>query len=229
MRREDFTAEHTGKLVPTIENQLAFVPFPLPPEIALGAITLSAGEALQALGELKGVCRRLQNPYMLVRPLQRNEALTSSAMEGTYTTDSHLLLAEAGLETQNDESTREVYNYLEALDESLKMLETLPLSHRVIRKAHEILLSGLSANRGARKRPGEYKREQNWIGGRTIDDARFVPPPPSETQSCMDDLERYLNRGDQNLTQKLIDLALVHYQLETFTHFPMGTGALGAC
>jgi Fic family protein len=93
-------------------------------------------------------------------------------MEGTFTTDSHLLLAEAGLETESDESTKEVVNYLNALNASLQLLNTLPLSHRVIKKSHEILLGGLSSTRGAQKRPGEYKRDQNWIGGRTIEGAR---------------------------------------------------------
>ena len=180
-----------------------------------------------ALGELKGACRRLQNPYIIVRPLQRNEALTSSAMEGTFTTDGHLLLAEAGLDTQNDESTREVVNYLDALNESLQSLQTLPISHRVIRRAHEILLSGLSLHRGAQKRPGEYKREQNWIGGMTIEAARFVPPPPAETQTCMDDLERYINREDRSVQKALIDLALVHYQIETIHPFADGNGRVG--
>lgn len=228
MKASDFANSTAGLLVQTIEGQLAFVPRPLSPALDLAAIAESVGEALQALGELKGASRRLQNPDILVRPLQRNEALTSSAMEGTFTTDSHLLLAEAGLETERDDSTREVVNYLHALDSSLDMLKTLPLSHRVIRRAHEILLSGLSISRGAQKKPGEYKTEQNWIGGRTIDIARYVPPPPAETLSCMDDLERYLNREDRSsMTAALIDLALVHYQIEAIHPFADGNGRVG--
>ncbi|WP_206453693.1 Fic family protein [Aurantimonas marina] len=227
MNPSDFTEPTTGRLVPTIERQQAFVPAPLPPAFDLASVAISLMEAMQALGELKGACRRLQNPYMLVRPLQRNEALTSSAMEGTYTTDGHLLLAEAGLEAQSDESTREVINYLNALNESLDLLRTLPISHRVIKRAHEILLSGLSLHRGTQKRPGEYKRDQNWIGGRTIENARFVPPPPAETQVCMDELERYINREDASFPPPLIDLALVHYQIESIHPFADGNGRVG--
>lgn len=228
MKRAEFISQEAGTLVPTIEGCEAFVPASLPPKYNLAKVAISVGGALQALGELKGACRRLQNPYMLVRPLQRNEALTSSAMEGTFTTDSHLLLAEAGLESDSDESTREVVNYLRALGNSLNMLKEIPISHRVIKKAHEILLSGLSVGRGARKRPGEYKREQNWIGGRTIDVARFIPPPPDETLRCMDDLEAYINRdGDLSSTEKLIDLALVHYQIEAIHPFADGNGRVG--
>ncbi|WP_404400232.1 Fic family protein [Pelagibacterium halotolerans] len=227
MRTTDFSEAAPGKLVPTIEGAQAFVPLPLPPEIELEKIAIAMANAMQAIGELKGACRRLANPYILVRPLQRQEALTSSAMEGTFTTDDHLLLAEAGVDRQKDESTTEVYNYLEALNECLELLPHLPISHRMLRRAHEILLSGLSSSRGAQKRPGEYKREQNWIGGRTIDMARYVPPPPKETQRCMDELESYINRSDTAFPTPLIDLALVHYQLEAIHPFADGNGRVG--
>lgn len=148
-------------------------------------------------------------------------------MEGTFTTTDHLLLAEVGVETQTDESTKEVFNYLKALNESLSLLRTLPISHRLIKRSHEILLSGLSAARGARKKPGQYKSDQNWIGGYTIDKARYVPPPPAETEKCMDDLERYINRGEISQPEALIDLALVHYQLEAIHPFSDGNGRVG--
>lgn len=227
MDASDFSAASPGTLVPTINRQSAFVPAPLPPTIDLGAIAIGLAEAMQAIGELKGACRRLQNPYILVRPLQRREALTSSAMEGTYTTADNLLLAEAGLGVEDGDDTKEVVNYLSALNECLKMLETLPISHRVIKRAHEILLSGLSLSRGAQKRPGQYKTDQNWIGGRTIEAARFIPPPPAATQKCMDELESYINRPDQTFPIPLVDLALVHYQLETIHPFADGNGRVG--
>lgn len=226
MKHDDFITP-AGALVPTIERQQAFVPAALPPEIDLAAVAMSMSNAMLAIGELKGACRRLQNPYILVRPLQRQEALTSSAMEGTFTTDNHLLLAEAGVATGDDDSTREVVNYLRALDESLLLLQTLPVSHRVICAAHETLLSGLSLGRGARKRPGEYKQEQNWIGGRTIEAARYVPPPAASTQICMDQLERYINRENTGFPTPLMDLALVHYQIEAIHPFADGNGRVG--
>lgn len=227
MNPPDFTDPTTGRLVPTIERQMAFVPAPLPPKIDLGSITENLAVAMQAIGELRGACRRLQNPYILIRPLQRREALTSSAMEGTFTSADHLLLAEAGVDTGKDESTREVLNYLRALNKSLELLKTLPLSHRVIRQAHEILLSGLGAARGAGKRPGEYKQEQNWIGGYRIDAARFIPPPPREALECMDELERFMNRTPGTSARLLLDLALVHYQFETIHPFADGNGRVG--
>jgi Fic family protein len=227
MRAADFTDQSPGRLVPTIERQLAFVPDALPPQIDMNEIAISMGDAMQAIGELKGACRRLQNPHILIRPLQRREALTSSAMEGTFTTADNLVLAEAGIEREHDDSTREVRNYISALNESLKLLQELPICHRVIKRAHEILLSGLSKARGASKRPGEYKIEQNWIGGRTIETARFVPPPPAETQQGMDAIEVYLNRENPVMPTPLMDLALVHYQLETLHPFADGNGRVG--
>ena len=227
MDQSSFASTSPGRLVGTLNGERAFVPSPLPPKIDLGQIALKMGTALQAIGELKGACRRLQNPYILVRPLQRNEALTSSAMEGTFTTEDSLLLLAAGVSKDSDEQTREVANYLTALSESLDLLKSLPISHRVLKAAHRSLLDGLSLQRGARKHPGEYKREQNWIGGATIEEARFVPPPPAEAQSCMDELEAYINRENNIYPPPIIDLALVHYQLETIHPFADGNGRVG--
>lgn len=227
MRREVFSEMAPGRLVKTIADQPAFVPANLPPVIDFNAIGLSLAEAMQAVGELRGACRRLRNPAILIAPLQRREALTSSAMEGTFTTEDELVLAQRDDERAQDNSTREVSNYIRALNTSLEMLKTLPISHRIIKEAHRILLSGLSAARGAQKRPGEYKQDQNWIGGRTIDVARYVPPPRDETQHCMDALETYINREDRRSPPPLIDLAFVHYQFEAIHPFADGNGRVG--
>ena len=94
MRYADFEDSPAGHLVPTLYNEKAFVPNPLPPKLDLGSLAVPLSKAMQAIGELKGACRRLGNPFILIRPLQRSEALTSSAMEGTFTTDDELLLAD---------------------------------------------------------------------------------------------------------------------------------------
>lgn len=227
MQRRTFRPGFPGRLITTIEGQPAFVPDPLPPALDMNELAVPLGEAMQALGELRGACRRLPNPEILIRPLQRSEALTSSAMEGTFTTADNLILAEAGIEQASDDSTREVQNYLTALNEALRLLRDLPICHRVIKRSHEILLSGLGNARGAQKRPGEYKAEQNWIGGRTIETARFVPPPPAEALAAMDALEAYINRDGLRAPAALIDLALAHYQLEAIHPFADGNGRVG--
>ncbi len=227
MRHEDLTGP-TGDFVPTLDGVRAFSPAPLPPELDAAAISESLGDARASLGELRGACRRLQNPMILIRPLQRREALTSSAMEGTYSTDDELVLAEAGLSSTPSDDTQEVANFVRALSHALNRIQTEPITNRLIRDAHRTLLSRLSRHRGAHRHPGEFKRDQNMIGGADLRTARFIPPPPRETLDCMSDLERYINRQPApSPGQALLDLALVHYQFETIHPFADGNGRVG--
>lgn len=227
MRDDDFRHSPAGRLVPTVFDAKAFLPNPLPPQYDLGTIALALGDARAALGELRGACRRLMNPYILIRPLQRLEAQTSSAMEGTYTTTDELAFAEAGLERNPQSDAVEVTNYTRALGWAEKELQNIPISGRLIKGAHEILLRRVGGDRGQHKLPGEYKRDQNMIGGHRLDTARFIPPPPAETIKAMSDLERYINRENKTAGQALIDLALVHYQFETIHPFADGNGRVG--
>lgn len=226
MRYEDFTTKSPGKLVPTVYGAKAFVPNPLPPEIDLEGIALSYSEARASLGELKGACRRLTNPYIFIHPLQRLEAQTSSAMEGTHTTANKLALAEVGVEDKSDSQTREVRNYIQALREATKSLEDFPITHRTLKSAHKTLLSGVGRERGEDKRPGEFKRDQNMIGGFTLETARFIPAPPNDTPDCISALERFIN-SERNPKLALIDIALAHYQFETIHPFADGNGRVG--
>lgn len=227
MKYSDFDTSPSGHLVSTLYGERAFVPNPLPPKVELGELALQLGEAMAAIGELRGACRRLPNAYILIRPLQRREALTSSAMEGTFSTDDELILAEAGLSKSPSDDTREVNNYMFALSEALSRIKTEPISNRLLRDAHRTLLSRMSKHRGANKLPGEFKQDQNMIGGRTLDTARFIPPPPKIAIDCMSDLERYINREEVTDSQALIDIGLVHYQIETIHPFADGNGRVG--
>ena len=229
MNIDQFTENHRQNLVKTKSGAWAFVPPPLPPKIDLGPVALNLARAAIAIGELNGAARRLQNPSMLIMPLIRKEALTSSAIEGTITTINNMLLEQVSPKENGDENAREAYNYVRAITEANHMRANLPISHRIITEAHRILLSGMSAARGAGKRPGEYKRDQNAIGkiGDTEITARYVPPPPKETQTCMDQLETFINRSDRNPGEELIDLALVHYQFEAIHPFNDGNGRIG--
>lgn len=214
----------------TIGGGWAFVPPPLPPDnIDLGELAFSLARASAAVGELKGAARRLQNPTILIKALQRREALTSSAMEGTITTLGDLVREEAAKGAQQSDDARETFNYISAIAKTGELLKKLPMSHRVIKEAHAILLSGLSSARGAGKRPGEYKIHQNAVGkrGETINTARYVPPPPQQTQTCMDELELYINREKPETALRLIDLGLVHYQFEAIHPFDDGNGRIG--
>ncbi len=228
MKREDFMASATGSLVPTERGQWAFVPHALPPiNLDHARLSRALSEAAAAVGELNGIGRTLPNPYLLITPLQRREAISSSSMEGTYTTVDALLLAEAGANGEGTTSdTREVLNYRRALARAIESLAELPLSLRTLRDAHRTLLSNVRRDRGASVTPGEFKQHQNFIGAYQIEQARFIPPPPAETLSCLDALERYLHREEDGI-DILIDAALIHYQFETIHPFADGNGRLG--
>lgn len=225
MKHQDFKDSPSGTLISTVNGQHAFVPNPLPPKIE----PLALLEPLQAtallLGNLNGTAKLIKNPYLVIRPLQRLEALLSSAMEGTYTTANALALAEAESK-EADPSTLEVLNYIRAYQAAQEMLKKLPISNRVIKTAHEILLGNLPNARS--KKPGEFKDHQNFIGGgtRRIEDARFIPPPPEQTIEAMAELEKYINIEASDLPP-LIDAALIHYQFETIHPFSDGNGRIG--
>jgi Fic family protein len=223
-----FTDGRTGRLVPTTHGAVAFVPDPLPPRhLALEPLVQVLSRATRALGELSGIGRTLPNPYLLIRPFIRKEAAASSKIEGTVTTLSQLFLFEADEQTdQAPSDAREVFNYVRALEAALKRLEELPISQRLIRDAHRILLTGVSAERGAHVEPGEFRRDQNWIGARSIASARFVPPPPQEVAGAISDLEKYINAETADVPT-LVKMAMVHYQFEAIHPFPDGNGRVG--
>ena len=224
-----FAASPSGRLVPTIEGCWAFDPHPLPPRnLDLMPVMGLMARASQALGELNGIGRTLGNPYLLIRPLQRREAVSSSSMEGTHTTLSDLLLLEAGAAADRPEDTREVLNHVRALEHAIRRLPELPISRRLLCEAHEQLLSGVARHRGVTIAAGELKRDQNWIGGGVrIKDARFVPPPPAQAADGLGELEKYINRPDREAMPPLIDAALAHYQFETIHPFADGNGRIG--
>lgn len=223
-----FETSPAGKLVPTERSQRAFVPNPLPPVgIDLGKLARPIERAAAALGELDGIGRALQDPYLLIHPLQSREAISSSTMEGTYTTADDLLLLEAGAsENERGADTREVFNYRRALSNAIDSLQSVPLSIRTLRDAHRTLLSGVRADRGGRVRPGELKQHQNFIGAYEIEKARFIPPPPLEATECLHALEAYFHSEIEGLPV-LVDSALIHYQFETIHPFADGNGRVG--
>lgn len=229
MDRAAFALSPSGKLASTERGQWAFVPNPLPPAgLDLRPVLLKCMEVSQAVGELNGVARLLRDPMLLIRPLQAREALSSSSMEGTYSTVDDLMIAELEtVERQPSSDTREVWNYRRALTSALTSMETVPLSQRTLRDAHRMLLSGVQRNRGANVEAGEFKRHQNFIGAYEIEKARFVPPPPRETIDCLNDLEKFIHREDRNDIPPLVEAALIHYQFETIHPFADGNGRVG--
>ncbi len=230
MDKNGFNSACTGQLIPTIGGRKAFVPDPLSPaDLDLNPVLPILGRATQAVGELKGIGRTIPNPLLLVRPLQRREAVSSSSMEGTFTTLSDLFMFEAGAKVSDRQAeNREVLNYVRALEGAIDELDKLPISARLLKNAHRTLLTGVTRHRGAQIEAGEFKRDQNWIGGQgTIETARFIPAPPPQTPDAIDALAAFINRSGREDASPLIDAALAHYQFEAIHPFGDGNGRVG--
>ncbi len=206
----------------------AFVPAPLPPDppLEVGDILQDLLEqANRALGRLDGIGTLLPDTSLFLYSYIRKEALLSSQIEGTQSSFSDLLLYE------NEEApgvplddVQEVSCYVAAMEHGLRRIrEGFPLSLRLIREIHEILLS---SGRGSHKSPGEFRRSQNWIGGSRPGNARYVPPPPEKVMECLGALEKFLH-DDPVKTPTLIKAALIHVQFESIHPFLDGNGRVG--
>ena len=228
MQVTDFTSDSPGKLVPTVEGALAFVPSPLPPSLDLDIGTIGLlSSADHAVGRLVGTTAHLVNPFLVGAPLLRREAILSSRIEGTVTTPEELALLEAGQQAREPAAgsdTLEVLNYVRAMQHGLERLNELPVCLRLIREIHAHLMAG---GRGQEETPGEFRRAQNYIAppGDPISAARFVPPTVLEMEAALDHFERYLH-AESDLPI-LLKLAFVHYQFETIHPFRDGNGRVG--
>jgi len=204
----------------------AFVPHALPPHPDVRfdpALNLLLHRALLACGRLDGVSALLPDPDLFLYAYIRREAVLSSQIEGTQSSLSDLLLFELDeVPGVPFDDVVEVSNYVAALQHGIHRLETgFPLSNRLIREIHAILMQGA---RGESKAPGEFRRTQNWLGGGRPSAAAFVPPPPARIEDCMSDLELYLHRDD---VPALIKASLAHVQFETIHPFLDGNGRTG--
>lgn len=209
------------------ETAEAFLPPPLPPVPAIRMDRLYGAleAANRALGRLDGVTSILPDAPLLLYMYVRKEALLSSQIEGTQSSLSDLLLFESeevpGVPLDD---VREVSNYVAAMDQGLaRIREGFPLSLRLIREIHAMLLS---KGRGSGKQPGEFRRSQNWIGGTRPGNAIFVPPPPERVSDLMADLETFIHAGRPEVPT-LIKAGLIHVQFETIHPFLDGNGRLG--
>lgn len=227
MNPDQFSADCPGQVVsvtglPGITH--AFVPEPLPARwtwpVHRWPLLL---EARTALAALDGTGRHLPNPELVLRPLQNREAQRSSSLEGTVTDPRRQALFQLDPKLPDssgdpDNALREVFNYGQALRFARDDRERLPLSLRLIRTLHRVLLDGV---RGSDRKPGEFRTTHNQIGR----PARFVPPPPQYLPDLLDNLERYLHAERQ--LDPLVDAFVVHYQFEAIHPFMDGNGRVG--
>lgn len=239
---QKITSFTSGKLVPTVAHEermqgtvrevvevagKAFLPNPLPPSLnwdqLVGTVRRELIAAERALAGLNGRASKLPNPHLLLGPFARREARLSSLIEDTVATPKEIALAESGLVLERDDP-KEIVNYIRALNHGLD--SQLPLCNRLFKQMHEILLENV---RGGRDLPGQFRREQNYIGKKSLGfrHARFVPPPHGEPlERGMNELEKFVNKPPEEVPE-LIAIALAHYQFECIHPFRDGNGRLG--
>lgn len=206
----------------------SFVPAALPPEppVSLDAVSLNLLiEANRRLALLDGLASRIPDVKLFIAMYVRKEALMSSQIEGTQATLDDIF--DPMIDENANQNVADVVNYVNAIDFAIRRLSELPLCNRLLCETHAILMHGV---RGREKSPGEFRRSQNWIGGRgsTLKTARYIPPAPEDMHKAMNELEAYINREDDiNDINILIKSALIHYQFETIHPFLDGNGRIG--
>jgi Fic family protein len=220
--------DRAGSYVSQIGGYKAFVPKPLPPDLSIhldNEMLQLLSQADRELGRLDGASEILPNVDLFVAMYVNKEAVLSSQIEGTQASLIDVLAFEADAAMpENPQDIEEVINYINALKYGLERLNTLPLSLRLIREIHDLLMKGV---RGANRRPGEFRASQNWIGhlGGTIGTARFVPPSPADMNRALDDIESFIHT--EKTMPILLKVGLVHAQFETIHPFLDGNGRMG--
>lgn len=221
MNIKDFKA---GKFIQQYKYK-SFLPEPINKEwiISDPKINSLLEEANLKLGQLNAFSAIVPDVDLFIKMHVVKEATTSSRIEGTQTYIDEAVLKEGDINEEKKDDWLEVQNYISAMNKAVEGLTKLPISTRLIKKTHKILLGN---SRGKNKLPGDFRTSQNWIGGATINDAVFVPPIHTDINELLSDLENFIN-NDQINVPHLVKIAIIHYQFETIHPFLDGNGRVG--
>ena len=213
------------KNLPGISEYTSFLPSSLPPrpELNIDSEMINLlSQANRLIGRLEEKSYHIPDRDLFVSMYIRKEALLSSQIEGTQATLDDIF--DPYLEDNKNQEVADVINYVKALNYANERIKSLPISNRLLKEVHSILLDGI---RGEEKNPGEYRSSQNWIGpkGSNLRNSIFVPPNVIDMKNAMSDLEKFIHYD--NSLDILIKIALIHYQFETIHPFLDGNGRIG--